>query len=156
MSGVEKKWKVMGSGGNYGLVDMWEGEWVCDLWHTCMWLVQGNLPFCGGAPVVVRRYCHLLWWWLAGKIAENVFFIFLPLFDSSRPSMAPTSEGWFMHSLASRSHGWLLNLFSEVRPKVIKNAPFVLNYFKSYKWPEIMKTLINNNKMPSDKLNYCD
>ena len=56
----------------------------------------------GGGPAVVpplvvvvgrksRRKCN--------------FFIFLPFFDSSRPSMATSSEGEFMQSSMSRSHG---------------------------------------------------
>ncbi|KAK9905311.1 hypothetical protein M0R45_000314 [Rubus argutus] len=35
---------------------------------------------CGDAPVVVRRYCRLSWWWFAGKIAGKVISSFFFLF----------------------------------------------------------------------------
>jgi hypothetical protein len=45
------------------------------------------------------------------------FIIFLLLSDSLRSSMTPTSEGWFVQFSMSRSHGWLLVLFSDMCQK---------------------------------------
>ncbi|KAK9932450.1 hypothetical protein M0R45_019688 [Rubus argutus] len=67
-----------------------------------------------------RRESPLLWWSSDGgpavlpPLVEVVcrknrrkcnFFIFLPFFDSSRLLMATSSEGKFMQSSMSRSHG---------------------------------------------------
>ena len=112
-----------------------------------------------------------LWWWFNGGPAvvpplvvvvgrknrrKCNFFIFLPFFDSSRLSMAPSSEGWFVQSLISKSHGWLLVLFSEVCPKMVEMHLFVPNNFNSRKWPKYIKTHIKCNKWSSDSLNSCD
>ena len=70
--------------------------------YLCMQLVKTISSMCGDAPVVLpplvvvdsrknRRKCN--------------FFIFLPLFDSSRLLLATSSEGKFMQTLMSRSHG---------------------------------------------------
>ena len=74
------------------------------------------------------------------------FLFFLPVFDSSRPSMTLSSEGLIVQSLILRSHGWLLVLFSKML-QMYQNAPFVPNYFNSRTRPNNMKTHIKCNKM---------